>query len=141
MTAPADLELPKGLGLGLWLGLGSGPTCRVEIDHTRPAQSFASTSPARRGSHAPTVPYPTATARKRSLSQEILIDGGHQRRNWKAIRQPVFFVIYGGGNCVMCAQILEVSLFGEEIDGGHKEAKQDGDWVSKQFFMHYMEKT
>ena len=47
VTAPADLEPPRGLELGLGLGLGlrlgsvwSGPTCKVEIDHTPPEQSF-----------------------------------------------------------------------------------------------------
>ena len=49
MAAHADLEPPKGLEFELGLGLGSGwsrPTCKVEIDHTRPAQSFLPTSPA-----------------------------------------------------------------------------------------------
>ena len=55
VAAPADLEPPKGLGLGLGFGLRlgsgwSGPTCRVEIDHIRPAQSFVPTSPAHRAS-------------------------------------------------------------------------------------------
>ena len=51
VTAPADLEAPRGLGLGLGLlgsGLGSGwsePMYKVEIDHTRSAQSFLQTSP------------------------------------------------------------------------------------------------
>ena len=47
MTAPADLESPKGFGFGFGLGSGSGlgsgwsgSTCKVEIDGTRPAQSF-----------------------------------------------------------------------------------------------------
>ena len=45
VTTPADLEPPKALGLGLGLGSGlglgwSGSTCKVEIDDTRPAQSF-----------------------------------------------------------------------------------------------------
>ena len=45
VTAPVDLEPPKGLKLGLGLGFRlrsgwSGPTCKAEIDHTPPAQSF-----------------------------------------------------------------------------------------------------
>ena len=55
VTAPADLEPPSGLalGLGLRFGLGlgsgcSGPTCKVEIDHTS-AQSILQDAPA----HAP----------------------------------------------------------------------------------------
>ena len=58
VAAPADLEPPKGLGLGLGFGLRlgsgwSGPTCRVEIDHIRPAQSFVPTSPAHNDRGAP----------------------------------------------------------------------------------------
>ena len=52
MTAPADLEPPKGLGLGLGSGLGlswSGSTCKVEIDGTRPAQSFVQDAAAHSG--------------------------------------------------------------------------------------------
>ena len=44
VTAPADLALPKRVGVRVvGLGLGSawsGPTCKVEICHIRPAQSF-----------------------------------------------------------------------------------------------------
>ena len=45
VTAPADLEPPKGLGFGLGFGFGlgsglglgwSGSSCKVEIDVTRP---------------------------------------------------------------------------------------------------------
>lgn len=56
MPAPADPESPKGLGFGLGGGLGigpgsgcSGPTCKVKIDDTLPAQSYAPSSPAPRG--------------------------------------------------------------------------------------------
>ena len=63
MAAPADLGPPKGLGLGLVLRLGlglglglwsdwSGPTCKTEIDYTRPAQFFVPSSPAHNQSHA-----------------------------------------------------------------------------------------
>ena len=41
------------IGFGLWSGLGLGwsePTCKVEIDETRPAQSFAQDAPAHSGS-------------------------------------------------------------------------------------------
>ena len=49
VAAPTDLEPPKGSVLGVVLGFGlgsgwSGPTCKAEIDHTRPAQSFVPTS-------------------------------------------------------------------------------------------------
>ena len=47
VTAPADLEPPKGVGSGFGFGLGlgqgsdwSGPTCKVEINDTLPAQRF-----------------------------------------------------------------------------------------------------
>ena len=55
-AAPAGLEPPTRFGLGLgsdW----SGPTCKVEIDHTRPAQSFVPTSPAHNQSHIGRVFY------------------------------------------------------------------------------------
>ena len=46
-SAPADLEPPKGLRLGFGLGSGwSRPTCKVEIDLTRPAQSVVQADPA-----------------------------------------------------------------------------------------------
>ena len=43
VAAPADLDPPKELGFGFGCGLGfgsgrSGPTFKVEIDHTRSAQ-------------------------------------------------------------------------------------------------------
>ena len=53
VTAPAGLEPPKGSAFGLGLGLGSGwsgPTCKLEIDHTRPAKVFVLTNPAHSGS-------------------------------------------------------------------------------------------
>ena len=55
-AVPANLKPPKGLGLrfGIGMGLGSGwsgPTCKVEIDDTHPAQSFVPTSPAHRKSN------------------------------------------------------------------------------------------
>ena len=52
-TAPADLELPRGLGSGLRLGLwsgGSGPTCKVEIDGTSTARSCVQAAPVHGGS-------------------------------------------------------------------------------------------
>ena len=45
VTAPADLGFGSGPGSG-W----SGPTCKVQIDDTRPGQSFGPTSPAHGGS-------------------------------------------------------------------------------------------
>ena len=56
VTAPFDLKPPQGwLSLGLGLASGwSGPMCKVEIDHSRPAQSFflVPTSPAHRWSRS-----------------------------------------------------------------------------------------
>ena len=54
VAAPADLVPTRKVGvrLGLGFGLGSGwsgQTCKVEIDHTRLAQSVLRTSPAHRG--------------------------------------------------------------------------------------------
>ena len=54
MTAPADFEPPKGFGFGLGSDLGldwSGSTCKVEIDDTRPAQSFVQDAAAHSESH------------------------------------------------------------------------------------------
>ena len=46
LSMPISSPLQR-VGLGLGLGSGwSGPTCRVEIDDTRPAQSFVPTRPA-----------------------------------------------------------------------------------------------
>ena len=68
VTAPVDLEPPEGLGPcrpraprrvrvrvpvrdRVELGLGwSGPTCKLEIDDMRPAESFVQDAPAHSGS-------------------------------------------------------------------------------------------
>ena len=58
VTAPADLESPKGFGFGLGLGSGwSGPTCKVEIDDISPAQSFVQAAPAQSGSREHNAVY------------------------------------------------------------------------------------
>ena len=54
MTAHADLEPTEELGLGFVFGSGwFEPTCKVEIDDTRPAQSLESTAPAHGSQYGP----------------------------------------------------------------------------------------
>ena len=49
---PIRPRVPLGLGFGLGSGW-SGPMCKIEMDHSRPEQSFVPTSPDRDGEGEP----------------------------------------------------------------------------------------